>query len=209
MKLHLLAAAALATVLAAPALADQVEYRALIQERDVGYLKLDRQGQKVAVDYNIKQNGRGPTITEAVTLDKDGAPLAWTITGRTTFGNAVNESFKRSAAGAEWRDLAGPGRIKGKDAPRFYATQNGSPLDVAMLAKALLADADRSMAVAPGGTARLTERDRRSFDGPDGKLDVVTYELSGLSLNPTYITLDAKGDLRRGQRRLHPGAQGV
>lgn len=195
MKLHLLAAAALATVLAAPALADQVEYRALIQERDVGYLKLDRQGQKVAVDYNIKQNGRGPTITEAVTLDKDGTPLAWTITGRTTFGNAVNESFKRSAAGAEWRDLAGPGRIKGKDAPRFYATQNGSPLDVAMLAKALLADADRSMAVAPGGTARLTERDRRSFDGPDGKLDVVTYELSGLSLNPTYITLDAKGDL--------------
>lgn len=195
MKLHLLAAAALATVLAAPALADQVEYRALIQERDVGYLKLDRQGQKVAVDYNIKQNGRGPTITEAVTLDKDGAPLAWTITGRTTFGNAVNESFKRSAAGAEWRDLAGPGRIKGKDAPRYYATQNGSPLDVAMLAKALLADADRSMAVAPGGTARLTERDRRSFDGPDGKLDVVTYELSGLSLNPTYITLDAKGDL--------------
>ena len=195
MKLHLLAAAALATVLAAPALADQVEYRALIQERDVGHLKLDRQGQKIAVDFNIKQNGRGPTITEVVTLDKDGAPVAWVIQGRTTFGNAVNESFKRSAAGAEWRDLAGPGRIKGKDAPRYYATQNGSPLDVAMLAKALLADADRAMAVAPGGTARLTERDRRSFDGPDGKLEVVTYELSGLSLNPTYVTLDAKGDL--------------
>jgi len=195
MKLHLLAAAALATVLAAPALADQVEYRALIQERDVGHLKLDRQGQKIAVDFNIKQNGRGPTITEVVTLDKDGAPVAWVIQGRTTFGNAVNESFKRSAAGAEWRDLAGPGRIKGKDAPRYYATQNGSPLDVAMLAKALLADADRAMAVAPGGTARMTERDRRSFDGPDGKLEVVTYELSGLSLNPTYVTLDAKGDL--------------
>ena len=195
MKLHLLAAAALATVLAAPALADQLEYRALIQERDVGHLKLDRQDQKIAVDYNIKQNGRGPTITEVLTLDKDGAPVTWSITGRTTFGNAVNESFKRSAAGAEWHDLAGPGRIKGKDAPRYYATQNGSPLDVAMLAKALLADADHSMPVAPGGTARLTERDRRSFDGPDGKLDVVTYELSGLSLNPTYITLDAKGDL--------------
>ena len=195
MKLHLLAAAALATVLAAPALADQLEYRALIQERDVGHLKLDRQGQKIAVDYNIKQNGRGPTITEVVTLDKDGAPVAWAITGRTTFGNAVNESFKRGAAGAEWRDLSGPGRIKGKDAPRYYATQNGSPLDVAMLAKALLADADRAMAVAPGGTARLSERDRRSFDGPDGKLEVVTYELSGLSLNPTYVTLDAKGDL--------------
>jgi imidazolonepropionase-like amidohydrolase len=195
MKLHLLVAAALATVLAAPALADQAEYRVLRQSRDIGHFKVDRQGQAITVDYDFKQNGRGPTIKEAVTLDKNGAPISWSITGRTTFGNAVNESFKRSSSGAEWRDLAGPGKIKGKDAPLYYVAQNGSPLDVALLAKALLADADRSMAVAPGGTARLTERDRRSFDGPDGKLEVVTYELTGLSLNPTYVTLDSKGDL--------------
>jgi len=195
MKLRLLAAAALATVLASPALADMQEYRVLTQSRDIGHLKIDRQGQTVAVDYDYKQNGRGPTIKETVTLDKDGAPVNWTIAGRTTFGNAVSESFRRTGAGAQWQDLSGPGAIRGKDAPRYYVAQNGSPLDVAMLAKALLADADRSMAVAPGGTARLTERARSTFDGPDGKLDVITYELSGLSLNPTYITLDAKGDL--------------
>lgn len=194
MKLRLLAAAALATVLASPALAQAQEYRVLIQNRDIGHFKVDRQGQTIAVDYDFKQNGRGPTIKENVTLDKDGAPASWTITGRTTFGNAVNESFRRTAAGVQWRDLSGPGLIKGKDAPRFYAAQNGSPLDMALLAKALLADADRSMAVAPGGTARLTERARNTFDGPDGKLEVVTYELSGLSLNPTYITLDSKGE---------------
>lgn len=194
MKLRLLAAAALATVLASPALAQVQEYRVLTQNRDIGHYKVDRQGQTIAVDYDFKQNGRGPTIKESVTLDQDGAPVTWTITGRTTFGNAVNESFRRTAAGAQWRDLSGPGAIKGKDAPRFYAAQNGSPLDMALLAKALLADADRSMAVAPGGTARLTERARNTFDGPDGKLEVVTYELSGLSLNPTYITLDAKGE---------------
>ncbi len=194
MKLRLLAAAALATVLASPALADQLEYRVLTQSRDIGHLKIDRQGQAIVVDYDYKQNGRGPTISEALTLDKDGAPVAWTITGRTTFGNAVNETFKRTARGAQWRDLAGPGGIKGKDVPRYYVAQNGSPIDIAMLAKALLADPDRTMAVAPGGTARLTERDRRSFDGSDGKIEVVTYELSGLSLNPTYVTLDTKGE---------------
>ncbi len=195
MKLRLLAAAALATVLASPAMADMQEYRVLTQSRDIGHLKIDRQGQSIAIDYDYKQNGRGPTIKEAVTLGKDGAPVSWTITGRTTFGNAVSESFRRNAAGAQWRDLAGPGMIKGKDAPRYYASQNGSPLDVALLAKALLADADRAMPVAPGGIARLTERARSTFDGPDGKLEVVTYELSGLSLNPTYVTLDARGDL--------------
>lgn len=195
MKLRLLAAAALATVLASPALADLQEYRVLTQSRDIGHLKIDRQGQTIAVDYDYKQNGRGPTIKETVTLGKDGAPVTWTISGRTTFGNAVSESFRRTGSGAQWSDLAGPGAIKGKDAPRYYVAQNGSPLDIAMLAKALLADADRTMPVAPGGTARLTERARSTFDGPEGKLEVVTYELSGLSLNPTYITLDAKGDL--------------
>ena len=44
----------------------------------------------------------------------NGTPQRWTITGRTTFGNAVSESFQRSSGGATWRDLAGPGTIKGK-----------------------------------------------------------------------------------------------
>ncbi len=194
MKFRLLAAVAVAAC-AAPLAAKPVEYRVLTQSRDIGHYKVDREGTAVSVDYDYKQNGRGPTIKETIRLDKDGTPLDWTITGRTTFGNAVNESFRRTGKGVEWKDLAGPGSIKGKDAPRYYATQNGSPYDVAALAKALLADADRTMPVAPGGTATLTERARSSFDGPDGKLDVVTYELSGLSLNPTYITLDAQGDL--------------
>lgn len=195
MQLRFLAAAALATtILAHPALAQTREYRVVTQNRDIGHLKLDRQGQTIAVDFDYKRNGRGPTIKEVVTLDQDGAPVSWTITGRTTFGNAVNESFKRTASQVSWRDLSGPGTLKGKDLPRYYVAQNGSPLDVALLAKALLADPDRAMPVAPGGIARLTERARNSFDGPDGKLEVITYELSGLSLNPTYVTLDSQGE---------------
>lgn len=194
MKFHLFAAAALCA-LATPLAAKPVDYRVLTQERDIGHYTVDHEGDRITVDYDFKQNGRGPTIKEELRLDKDGLPLDWTISGRTTFGNAVAESFRRTAKGTVWTDLAGPGSIKGKDAPRYYVTQNGSVLDVSLLAKALLADPDRTMAVAPGGTARLTEKDRRSFDGPEGKLEVVTYELSGLSLNPTYITLDAKGDL--------------
>jgi imidazolonepropionase-like amidohydrolase len=192
---RLLAAVALAALATSPALAERLEYRVLTQSRDIGYYIVDTEGARVSVDFDFKQNGRGPTIKEALTLDRGGFPLQWTITGRTTFGNAVNESFRWSPRGAEWRDLTGPGRIAGADAPRFYVGQNSSPLDISLLAKALLADSDQSLAVAPAGTATLTERDRRSFDGPQGKIEVITYELSGLSLNPTYITLDAKGEL--------------
>lgn len=192
---RLFTACMVAAVAAVPALADRLEYRVLTQSRDIGHLTLDRDAARISVDYDYKQNGRGPTIKELLTLDKDGAPQRWTITGRTTFGNAVNETFQRGTGFAQWRDLSGPGAIKGKDAPRYYTSQNGSPLDVALMARALLADADRAMPVAPAGTARLTERARGTFDGPEGRIEVITYELSGLSLNPTYVTLDAKGEL--------------
>jgi imidazolonepropionase-like amidohydrolase len=190
---YLLAVAAVA--LSGPALAETSEYRVLMQGRDIGHFKIDRQGEAVTVDYDFKQNGRGPTIKEEIKLDASGAPVAYVGTGRTTFGNAVNESYRRTKAGVTWRDLAGPGAIKGKDAPRYYVTQNGSPFDQAVLAKALLAAPDRKLAVAPGGTAMLAEKDRRTIDGTGGPIEVVTYELSGLSITPSYVTLDTKGEL--------------
>ncbi len=192
---HLIAGCALAALAAAPALADRLEYRVLVQSRDIGHYTVDREGGRAVIDFDYKENGRGPTIKEDVRLDKQGFPVNWTITGRTTFGNLVNESFRRGPGFAMWRDLAGPGAIKGKDAPLLYASQNGSPFDISVMAKALLADPDHTMAVAPGGIASLTERGRSSFDGPDGKIEVITYELTGLSLNPSYITLDAGGEL--------------
>jgi imidazolonepropionase-like amidohydrolase len=194
MRFKLFAAAALATA-ASPLCAKPIEFRMVTEGVDIGRYVVDREGRKVSVDYDIKQNGRGPTIRETVTLDADGAPVEWRITGKTTFGNAVNESFLRTAAGASWTDLAGKGTIKGKDAPRFYVTQNGSVLDLAFLSKALLAAPGHTLPVAPGGTATLIERDRRSFDGPEGRIDVTIYELGGLALDPDYVALDGSGDL--------------
>ncbi len=106
----------------------------------------------------------------------------------------MNETFRRTGSGASWSDLSGPGAIKGKSAPRYYVTQNGGPFDAALLAKALLSAPGQQLNVAPGGTATLTEKDRRQIDGTGSKLEIVTYELSGLSLSPSYITLDAQGD---------------
>ncbi|MFN3458668.1 MAG: amidohydrolase family protein, partial [Novosphingobium sp.] len=194
MKFKLFVAAALATA-ASPLCAKPVEFRMVTEGVDIGRYVVDREGRKVSIDYDIKQNGRGPTIREMVTLDAEGAPVDWRITGKTTFGNAVNESFRRTATGASWTDLAGKGAIAGKDAPRFYVTQNGSVFDLAVLSKALLAAPGHTLPVAPGGTATMTERDRRSFDGPDGRIDVTIYELGGLALDPDYVALDGSGEL--------------
>ncbi|PEQ11145.1 amidohydrolase [Novosphingobium sp. PC22D] len=195
MRSLIFAAAASLAALSAPALAETTEYRVLMGDRDIGHFTVTREGEDASVVYDYKQNGRGPTIAETLKLDPQGAPLDWKITGRTTFGNAVEETFRRTARGVDWQDTTGPGTIMGTDAPRYYASQNGSPMDLALLAKALLADADHTFEIAPGGTATLTERDRRSVEGEGGPREIVTYELSGLSLSPTYITLDGEGNL--------------
>lgn len=189
-----------ALALAAPAflsqaLAEKTEYRVIMQDRDIGHLIVDREGGTAKVDYDFKQNGRGPTISETITLDERGAPVDWAINGRTTFGNAVEERFTRAAGELQWTDLAGPGSLKGKDLPTYYVTQNGSPYDTVLLAQALLADDDHSLPVAPAGTAKLTERSRATLQGAGGPIEAVTYELSGLSTTPTYITLDTQGQL--------------
>jgi len=194
MKFRLIMAAALCGA-ASPLAARPVEYRMVVENADIGHYIVDQAGQTITVDYDIKQNGRGPTIKEKIVLAPDGAPVSWTITGRTTFGNAVNESFSRNAAGAKWQDLAGPGAIKGAAAPHYYVAQNGSVSDIAMLAKALRAAPGMAFAVAPSGMAKLIEKGRHAFDGPEGRVEATTYELSGLALDPNYITLDASGEL--------------
>lgn len=184
-----------ATMLSAsPALAEVHEYRVLSGGNDVGHLTADVDAQRVTIDYDYKNNGRGPTIAETIALDADGYPVRWDIDGATTFGNKVDESFAREGGSATWRDATGEGQAPTAEA-RFYVPQNGSPWSLALLAKALLVDDDRSLPVLPGGTASLTVRDTMTFEGPDGPVAATMYELSGLDLNPSYLALDAKGNL--------------
>jgi hypothetical protein len=106
MRFRLIVAAALASA-ATPLWAKPVEYRMISDDADIGHYIVDRQGQAISVDYDIKQNGRGPTIRETVVLTGDGTPAAWKITGRTTFGNAVDERFcrgKLDGSGGQGRD---------------------------------------------------------------------------------------------------------
>lgn len=179
-----------ALLITAPAQAEMREYRVLSGGNDVGHLNVDIDGGDVTIDYDYKNNGRGPTIAETIALDEDGYPTSWSITGATTFGNRVDEMFVIEDGQARWRDSSSEGEVAIADA-RFYVDQNGSPWSLALLARALLADDDNSMAVLPGGTATLTERGTASFEGGDGAVRTTTYEIAGLDLNPVYVTLDA------------------
>jgi len=185
----------LATVaLSAPATAEMREYRVLSGGNDVGHMNVDVEANRVVIDYDFKNNGRGPTIAETIALDGNGNPVAWTVQGASTFGNPVDEMFALGNGTAVWRDSTGEGSATGSDA-LFYIPQNGSPWGAELVVRALLADEDHTLPVFPAGNATLTEHRTTTFEGAGGPVEVKTYELSGLSLNPNYVMLDAEGEM--------------
>ncbi|MFK8031657.1 MAG: amidohydrolase family protein [Gammaproteobacteria bacterium] len=181
-------------LLTLPLVAETTTYRVLVGGDDVGHMIVEKENDQLTIDFDYKQNGRGPTIAEKITVDKRGYPVERTITGRTTFGNKVDESFRIEGRSALWQDATGPGKARIKGSSLFYVDQDGSPYSAAMLASALLAAPDGRVKVYPSGEASIRIRSTMSFEGADGKLDVTAYEILGLSLNPALIMLDQNGE---------------
>jgi len=177
-----------------PVAAESITYRVMIGGVDTGHMIVEREASNYAVDFDFKQNGRGPTMAEEFTVDKRGYPTDWTITGQTTFGNAVDEYFRVVDGIARWQDTTGQDEAAIDGQSNFYINQNGSPYAQRLLARALLDAEGGRIKVYPGGEASIRKRSTMSFDGAHGELEVTAYEILGLSLNPDLIILDKEGE---------------
>jgi hypothetical protein len=182
--------AALAFFSAAASAAPVIEHFTVIGGGNpIGHVIATRDGDRVTIDYDVKNNGRGPTIAETLVLDADGFPRSWTITGSTTFGSKVAESFEADAGAARWTDSVGDGSAQ-VDRPTLYIAQSASPWQLGLYARALLSADDLRLPVLPAGEVRLEKG--RSLTVSDGasKLQLRQFAISGLDLNPTYFLLD-------------------
>ena len=189
-------AVALVFVLAAPswARAGTEHFSVIFGGKNVGHLAADTQGDQTRIDYDYKNNGRGPTETETVKLDADGLPSEWTITGTTTFGSKVAEHFVRKGSRAEWVDSTGRGKAAvGK--PSLYVAQSASPWSQGVYARALLKIADSQLPTLPGGVLHLDKGETFTVQGDAGPIAVTHYDLSGIDLVPDAVLLDSSGAL--------------
>ena len=190
------AAIALALIVAAPglALAQTSSFSVISGGKVVGHLIADTRGDTTSIDFDIKNNGRGPTMKETIHSNADGLPVAWTLTGATTFGSKVDEHFSQAGGRAEWTDSTGKGAAAAAT-PGLYVAQSGSPWSDGIYAHALLKAPGMQMAALPGGTLRLEKGETLSVQGAGGPLQVTRYDLSGIDLTPETMLLDVKGDL--------------
>ncbi|MGX6646921.1 amidohydrolase family protein [Maricaulaceae bacterium MS644] len=156
---------------------------------EIGAAELTRLETGFAIDYEYRNNGRGPTYAEQITLNEAGYPVAWTVQGAETFGNAVDERFEVTGVMARWTDSTGSGEAAW-DSPALYVPQNASPYQLAITARALMADDDGVLPALPGGEVRLTELETLNLGEGDAAVSLTSYALSGTSQNPTYFVMD-------------------
>jgi hypothetical protein len=137
-------------LLAHPVLAATEKFVVITGGKNVGHVTADSTGDRTTIDFDIKNNGRGPSSSESITLDTRGLPAAWTITGATTFGSKVAETFARKGNRATWTDSTGPGKATVK-APSLYIGQAVSPWALGLYVRAMLKQPKPEIAALPGG----------------------------------------------------------
>jgi imidazolonepropionase-like amidohydrolase len=169
------------------ALAETEKFSVFRKDTSIGRVVVDSSGDAAKIEFDVKDNGRGPTVAEALTLDAGGLPTSWKITGTQTFGGKIDEVFGRAGNVSTWRDSGGAGSAKGP--AKLYVTQSGSPYALQIYARAIL-KAGGKLDVLPGGTLTMTKRDTMVLKGPSGNVNVTRYELAGLDLTPTTLLLD-------------------
>jgi len=154
----------------------------------IGALEVEATESGYRIHYEFRNNGRGPTFHEDLTLDAEGLPTHWTITGATTFGNEVDEAFGLENGAAWWRDTTGEheAEISG---PVLYAPQNSSPYAMAVMARALMR-AGGELPALPGGELRLSELETLTVSNGAHTREVTAWALSGTSLNPAYFLME-------------------
>jgi len=183
-----------ATTVLAEAPPAPASFSVITGEKVVGHLLATTRGDVTTVDFDVKNNGRGPTIAETLRTGPDGLPVDWAIHGATTFGSKVDERFRQGGGKAEWTDSTGKGSAR-ITAPGLYVTQAGSPWAAGIYARALLKAPGGTLPVLPGGSLRLEKGEAIAVKGEGGPLTVTRYTLSGIDLAPETLLLDERGEL--------------
>ncbi|HEY3517917.1 MAG TPA: amidohydrolase family protein [Gammaproteobacteria bacterium] len=193
-RLAMLAATCGLALLEHTAVADTETFSVIYGGRNVGHLVADTEGSRTQIDFDYKNNGRGPTIAETIVTDELGRPRSWQITGATTFGSKVDERFEWSGDTARWTDPAGTGEATISE-PKIYVAEGASPWALGLYARVLLADADQTMEALPTGRLTLEKGEAFRLADSSTSTNLTAYTLSGIDLSPSYMLLDDRGGL--------------
>jgi hypothetical protein len=157
----------------------------------------------VRVRYIFKNNGRGPELKETMRMAPDGTFIDYAVTGNSTFGAVVNDTFERKGDVAKWKSTS-EGGSKNQSLGAMYVPLNSSYEVVSASITAVAARADGKLPLLPSGTLSQRVLDTAEVSNNDQKQTVQLLAQTGLGLQPSFYwaTTGAKPRLFAA---IHPG----
>lgn len=148
----------------------------------------------VKVSFAYRDRGRGPELEATLALNSLGVPDSIRIRGLNNTRATVEETFARVRGMASWQSSSENGKQQAAQ-NAFYVPLNNIPEIKAMLARALLRAPDHRLTLLPKGSASIERVASTEVSTGSRSQEVRLYAITGLSLGPSYIWLDASGEL--------------
>lgn len=179
--------------------ADATKYLVLMQDRERGALAVWPQTDgSWRASLHYRDNGRGPDFEESVRFDDERRVQDFSISGDTTFGSRVEESFSLDDGRAHWQSLAEKGDAASSTGA-IYLPVAGTPFMLGELAAAALVEPLKGVPLLPSGTAKARVVDSTRLPS-GGTAELV--ELTGLGIGIERLWLHAAVDGMRPQPAL-------
>ena len=132
---------------------DELRYEVLMAGQPAGEQVVVRDGHEIRAHFEYNDRGRGPSLDLAMHLDDHGIPVSLETTGRNYLKAPVEERFEVDGTTARWKN-AGEDDSRELSGPALYASFE-YPLQMELLAGALLQAPDRTLPLLPSGEARI------------------------------------------------------
>jgi cytosine/adenosine deaminase-related metal-dependent hydrolase len=145
----------------------------------------------ITVDYSYRDNGRGPDVKEEFAFDRAGVPLRHRLSGKSTYGGPIDETYERDGAQARWQSVADRGATQVTQPSWYWPISEASPEGLAQLVRAALKRPDRRVPLLPSGTATVEKLHEQVFSAGGKRQAAALYAVSGLDFDPDYVWLTA------------------
>ena len=154
-----------------------------------------RKDGRLAVEFSYRDNGRGPDLHEDIAVGADGTFKSYRVTGKSTFGATVDESYRLTGNRASWRASADKGEIT-LSTPAIYAPVESSLEPLAILVRAAARQPGGRVALLPSGAASVEKSLETTLDAGGTPLPVALYVIHGTDVAPGFIWLTNDATMR-------------
>ncbi len=141
--------------------------------------------------FEFNDRGRGPQLQELSQVDDAGMLVSLDVRGHSYMGAPVAERFNADGSSVTWSSTLENGQAA---VGAYYWPSDGTPEQIALLARALLSSESSSLPLYPAGQASIARVAEYANDD-NQKVSAELFAISGLGLTPEYVWLDSSHEL--------------